>query len=101
MNAEARADLTARYEALCAHYVMELTRNNRGVAHENGSIESPHEHPKSAVRDALLLRGTRNFEDLVEYHRLIGEVVSRKNARNAGASRRSAPYCRLPCPGTL
>ena len=83
LNAEARADLTARYEALCAHYGMEPTRNNRGLAHENGAIESPHGHLKSAVRDALLLRGTRNFEDLPEYRRFIGELVSRKNARNA------------------
>ena len=41
------ADLTARYEALCAHYGMQPTRNNRGVAHENGSIEGPHGHLKA------------------------------------------------------
>ena len=41
----ARADLTHRYEALCAHYLMEPTRNNRGEAHENGSIESAHGPP--------------------------------------------------------
>ncbi len=33
-------DLTRRYEALVAHYGMEPTRNNPGIAHENGSIES-------------------------------------------------------------
>ena len=37
---------------------MEPTRNNRGVAHENGAIESPHGHLKHAIRDALLMRGT-------------------------------------------
>ena len=49
LDADAREDLTRRYEALCAHYGMEPTRNNRGVAHENGSIESSHGHLKSAV----------------------------------------------------
>ena len=44
---------------------MEPTRNNRGVAHENGSIESSHGHLKSAVHDALLLRGAVEFADLV------------------------------------
>jgi transposase InsO family protein len=84
---EAREDLTRRYDALCAHYGMEPTRNNRGVAHENGAIESPHGHLKSAVRDALLLRGTNDFGDLVVYRRfsslrdLNGEIVSRQNAR--------------------
>ena len=78
---DAREDLTRRYDALCADYGMEPTRNNRGVAHENGAIESPHGHLKSAVRDALLLRGTNDFGDLVAYRRFIGEIVSRQNAR--------------------
>jgi hypothetical protein len=41
---DAREDLTRRYDALCAHYGMDPTRNNRGVAHENGIIESAHGH---------------------------------------------------------
>ena len=82
LNAEAREDLTSRYDALCAHYRMEPTRNNRGVAHENGSIESAHGHLKSAVHDALLMRGAADFTDLVAYRRFIDEIVSRKNARN-------------------
>ena len=35
---QAREDMTSRYDALCAHYGMQSTRNNRGVAHENGAI---------------------------------------------------------------
>lgn len=82
LDADAREDLTTRYDALCAHYLMEPTRNNRGVAHENGSIESSHGHLKSSVQDALLLRGVAEFADLVAYRRFIDEIVSRKNARN-------------------
>ena len=83
LDADAREDLTTRYNALCAHYRMEPTRNNRGVAHENGSIESAHGHLKSAVHDALLLRGGVDFADLAAYRRFIDEIVSRKNARNS------------------
>jgi len=83
LNRAAREDLTTRYDALCGHYGMEPSRNNRGVAHENGSIESPHGHLKSAIRDALLLRGSGNFADLGAYRRFIDEIMSRKNARNA------------------
>ena len=82
LDADAREDLTTRYDALCAHYKMEPTRNNRGVAHENGSIESSHGHLKSAVHDALLLRGAADFADMAAYRRFIDEIVSRKNARN-------------------
>jgi transposase InsO family protein len=82
LNADACADLTRRYEALCAHYGMQPTRNNRGVAHENGSIESAHGHLKKAIGDALLMRGTNDFPNLAGYRRFIDETVSRKNARS-------------------
>lgn len=83
LSRASREDLTVRYDALCQHYGMEPSRNNRGVAHENGSIESAHGHLKNTIRDALLLRGSADFEDLSAYRRFIDEVMSRKNARNA------------------
>ncbi len=83
LDAQARADLTTRYDALCQHYGMTPTRNNRGVAHENGGIESAHGHLKAAVADALLLRGAYDFDDLAAYRRFIDEIVSAKNRRNA------------------
>jgi transposase InsO family protein len=82
LDCEAREDLTSRYDALCSHYRMEPTRNNRGVAHENGAIESPHGHLKNSIRDALLMRGTMDFDDLAAYRSFLDEIVGRKNARN-------------------
>jgi transposase InsO family protein len=83
LDNDAREDLTSRYDALCAHYRMEPTRNNRGVAHENGGIESPHGHLKHSIRDALLMRGTMDFEDLGAYRSFLDEIIGRKNARNS------------------
>ena len=68
---------------LCAHYGMEPTRNNRGRAHENGSIESPHGHLKQAVEDALLLRGSRDFDTLDADRRFLAEIVGHRDARLA------------------
>lgn len=82
LDREAREDLTSRYDALCSHYGMEPTRNNRGVAHENDAIESPHGHLKNSIRDALLMRGTIDFDDLTAYRSFLDEIVGRKNARN-------------------
>jgi transposase InsO family protein len=79
---EARDDLTRRYQELCAHYGMTPTRNNLGVAHENGAIESAHGHLKKVVEDELLLRGSRDFVDVDAYRRFIDEVIARRNARN-------------------
>jgi transposase InsO family protein len=81
LDEDARQDQTRRYEALCAHYGMAPTRNNRGLAHENGSIESPHGHLKQAIEDALLLRGSRDFATLEDYRRFLAEIVGRRNAR--------------------
>ena len=83
LDRNAREDLTHRYEELCAHYGMTPSRNNAGVAHENGAIESAHGHLKRAIEDALLMRGTRDFDDLDAYRRFVDEIVSRRNARHA------------------
>ena len=82
LDRDAQEDQTKRYEALCTHYKMTPTRNNTGVAHENGSIESPHGHLKAVIKDELLLRGSRDFDDLDAYRRFIDELVGRRNARN-------------------
>ncbi|MDH7974962.1 IS21 family transposase [Sphingomonas sp. AR_OL41] len=83
LTADARGDLTLRYDALCAHYGMTPTRNNRGVAHENGAIESAHGHLKAAIRDTLLMRGARDFNDVAAYRRFIDELVAARNRRVA------------------
>ena len=60
---------------------MRPTRNNAGIAHENGVIESAHGHLKAGLEDALLLRGARDFDDLDAYRGFVDEVVGRRNAR--------------------
>ena len=82
LDRDAATDWTVRYEALCAHYSMTASRNNRGVAHENGAIEGPHGHLKRALEDALLLHGTRDFDDLAAYRRFLDEFCGRRNAHN-------------------
>jgi hypothetical protein len=57
LTADAQQDLTERYQSLMRHYEMEPSRNNTGIAHENGSIESAHGNLKQALEDALLLAG--------------------------------------------
>ena len=82
LDRDAQEDLTQRYQGLMRHYEMTPSRNNPGVAHENGSIESPHGHLKKTLEDALLLRGSRDFDDLDAYRRFVDEIVGRQNANN-------------------
>src|SRR5208283_3277743 len=98
LDHDARDDLTRRYDALCAHFGMQPTRNNRSVAHENGGIESAHGHLKKATMDALLMRGTADFDDLPCYRAFISEIVSRKNAHHAKRIAAERPALQ-PLPG--
>ena len=86
-NLAEEADFTVRYTALLDHYGMAGTRNNRGVSHENGSVESSHRYLKEAIEQALLLRGHRDFDDRAAYEGFVREVVMRRNRRNAAAFR--------------
>lgn len=86
-NLAQEEDFTVRYTALLAHYGMVGTRNNRGVSHENGSVESSHRYLKEAIDQALLLRGHRDFEDRAAYEGFVRDAVMRRNRRNAAAFR--------------
>ena len=44
-------------------------------------MEGPHGHLKRALADALLLRGSHDFDILEEYRAFVDEVVGRRNAR--------------------
>lgn len=83
LDAATAEDLTTRYAALCEHFGMQPTRNNTGVAHENGVIESAHGHLKKTIEDALLLHGSRQFENLATYRRFIDDIFGRHNAHRA------------------
>ena len=97
LASDAREDLTRRYEDLMRDYGMTPTRNNRGVAHENGSIESSNGHLKAALEDALLLRGTRDFASLSDWRRFVDEITGRRNARNRKRIEAERPLL-LPLP---
>ena len=86
-NLAEEKDFTVRYTVLLDHYGMAGTRNNRGVSHENGSVESSHRYLKEAIEQALLLRGHRDFEDRAAYEAFVREAVMRRNRRNAAAFR--------------
>ncbi len=99
---ETPADLTLRYETLCQHYAMLPTRNNLGVKHENGSVESAHGHIKRRIKQALLLRGSSDFVSLEAYQDFMDSVVNQHNRRNASAIKVEREKLQgLPCNKTV
>jgi hypothetical protein len=71
--------LTRLYDELCDHYRMQPTRNNTGIAHENGAIESPHGHLKNRIKQAIYLRGSNDFGSIEEYRLLVDAAVTKLN----------------------
>ena len=80
-------DYTSRYRELCAHLGVIATRNNRGVAHENGAIEGPHRHWKRRLEQQLIQRGSRDFETEAEYRQLVAQVTATLNSRTEVAGK--------------
>jgi len=85
LSKDAQKDITEKYENFCQHYNMRGSRNNPGISHENGGIESPHGHLKRRIRQALLLRGSYDFTSVEDYQEWLDGVVNQHNRRNAKA----------------
>ena len=81
LRGKRRKSLTRLYDELCDHYRLQPTRNNKGIAHENGSIESPHGHLKNRLVQALYLRGHNDFATVPEYQAFIDAQVEKLNRR--------------------
>lgn len=73
------SDLTRLYDDLCDHYRMTPTRNNKGIAHENGSVESPHGHLKNRIKQIIYLRGSRDFATVADYQSVIDQATAGLN----------------------
>lgn len=84
-NRAEQHDFTERYESFCKHYNVQATRNNRGLAHENGAIESPNGHLKQRLYQALKIRGSYDFATPGKYEQLIQKIVARRNRRVTSA----------------
>jgi transposase len=71
--------LTKRFADVVSHYDFEASRIQPGEGHENGVVEKGHDVLKSALDQALRLRGSREFGSVPDYLGFVGEVVGRLN----------------------
>jgi hypothetical protein len=75
--------LTERYKALLEHYDAKSTRIQPGESHENGVVEQRHYRTKSALTQALVIRGSSDFVDVATYRAFVLDVVGKHNRRIA------------------
>lgn len=82
-------DLTRLFKAFCETYCITPTRNNRGLAHENGAVESGDGHNKKALANHLkclypdVTDGVYDFESLEAFQAVINKMMDRQNRRRA------------------
>jgi hypothetical protein len=80
-----RREFTESYMGLMRHYGITPTKNQPGKSNENGDVEQSHYRVKERVDQALLLRGSRDFDNRNEYRDFLRKVICR---RNLGRSKR-------------
>ena len=72
-------DFNERYKEILDHYGLKATRTNSYSAHENGVAEQGHRRLKDAVAQALVLRGSSDFESVEQYAKFVRSIVDRRN----------------------
>ena len=70
--------LTRRFAEVVEHYGVKASRIRPGESHENGVAEKAHHLLKSALEQALLLRGSRDFASIEAYLQFVHQVVEDK-----------------------
>jgi transposase len=74
-----RDEFTQRYRALIAHYGMEPEHTQPASPNENGDVEQSHHRFLRRIDQALMLRGSREFESRSAYHTFVRHHCDRAN----------------------
>lgn len=103
LKGSAGREFTKRFKGFLQHYGMKGRRINAGESNENGVVERGNGVLKSALEQALAIRGSRDFETVHAYWQFVLEVVGRLNARcqerfeEEKAHLKPLPATRVPC----
>ncbi len=74
-----RREFTGRYQALMEHYRVTIEKTQPSSPNENGDVESSHRGFKTAVDQALMLRGSREFPNIQSYEEFLQSLVASRN----------------------
>jgi len=90
-------EFTQRYVGLLRHYGLKGRKTQPNSPHENGDVEQRHFRLKNAIDQALMLRGSRDFESRQAYEGFLRSVFKQLNAgRKARFLEELKSFRRLP-----
>lgn len=72
-------EYTDNYMALARHYEFEPVSIQPGKPHENGDVEQSHFRLITAIEQALMLRGSKDFESVESYNAFVQTIVKQRN----------------------
>ena len=87
-------ELNASYAELLDYYGLRPTLINSGESHENGVAEQAHYRLKDAIDQALMLRGSCDFNSTGYYTGFVRKVVDRRNRLVQGKLEEERPHLR-------
>jgi len=70
---------TDKYRGLAMHYGFLSEKTQPASPNENGDVEKSHHLFKKAVNQALILRGSRDFNSIQEYEQFLRTILYRRN----------------------
>jgi len=90
-------EFNRRYEGVMRYYGVKPQHTNPASPNENGDCEQSHHRLKRAVEQALLLRGSRDFQSKAEYAQFLKDLFAQRNAgRRARLAEEMAVMRELP-----
>ena len=79
-NLNIEEEFTRRYNGLLKYYRLTGEKTQTGKGNENGDAEQSHHRLKRAMDQALMLRGSRDFENRASYERFLRKTLKMRNA---------------------
>jgi hypothetical protein len=80
VKVERPEEFTRLYQGLLAHYGLQGLKGQPGHGNENGDVEQRHRRFKEALEQALLMRGSRDFESRERYQDFLTALFAQLNA---------------------
>lgn len=72
-------EFTERYQSLLRYYEIEGRKIEVRKPNQNGDVEQSHHRFKQALEQALLLRGSRDFESRAAYEKFLSLIFKQRN----------------------
>lgn len=83
-NLDEKRAFTQKYDGLLKHYRLQGHKTNPDSGNENGDIEQRHYRFKTALDQALMLRGSRDFASRKEYDFFLEKLFAQLNSGRRG-----------------